>query len=278
MVFRYNVLAQTKGGDQNSVVMLGAHSDSVDAGPGINDDGSGTVAILELARQLASFKVKQSIRFGWWSGEEEGLLGSNYYVASLSPEETKKVKLYLNFDMIASPNFQYGIFDGDGKTFNISGPQGSSDIEKLFQDWFDSNHLNWTASEFDGRSDYDAFIKAGIPAGGLETGAEVNKTAKGVAQFGGQEGVAFDKNYHSAGDNVANLNMTAFLVNAKGIAHAIGTYAVSLDSIKFNTTEPQSSVVRRKTGTSLKAGNPRGHTNTKRKITPLRHSHWRRAF
>ena len=230
------MLAQTKGGDANSVIVVGAHSDSVDAGPGINDDGSGTIGILEVAKQLASYSVKHAVRFGWWSGEEEGLLGSTYYVEHLSPAEKKKVKLYLNFDMIASPNFEYGVFDGDGSSFNITGPKGSGDIEKLFQDYYVSKKLNWSSIEFNGRSDYDPFIQAGIPAGGVETGAEKNKTAEGVAKFGGKAGVPFDINYHLAGDNVANLNLTAFLVNSKAIAHGVATYAKSLSSVHLNGT------------------------------------------
>jgi Zn-dependent M28 family amino/carboxypeptidase len=94
-----NVIATTVGGDQDNIVALGAHSDSVEAGPGINDDGSGTAANLEVAIQLAKFKTKQAVRFGFWAGEEEGLLGSTYYVSQLSEEEAAKIRLYLNFDM-----------------------------------------------------------------------------------------------------------------------------------------------------------------------------------
>jgi Zn-dependent M28 family amino/carboxypeptidase len=96
------------------VIHLGAHSDSVAAGPGINDNGSGSIGILEVAIQLAKFTINNAVRFSWWAAEEEGLLGSAAYVASLSQEELDKIRLYLNFDMIASPNFKYGIYDGDG--------------------------------------------------------------------------------------------------------------------------------------------------------------------
>jgi carboxypeptidase Q len=195
-------------------------------GPGINDNGSGTIGVLEVAVNLARFQVKNAVRFGWWSGEEFGLLGSEYYVSTLSPEERQKIKLYLNFDMIASPNYKYGIYDGDGSNFNVSGPPGSAQTEKLFQDYFrDVAKLNFTASAFDGRSDYGPFLDAKIACGGLDTGAEGIKTPEEVAMFGGTAGIAYDSNYHQAGDNVTNLALKPFLENTKAIAHAVGTYA-----------------------------------------------------
>lgn len=65
-----NVFTETKGGDPKNVIMLGAHLDSVQAGAGINDDGSGTTLILEIARALEKFGVKNKVRFGWWGAEE----------------------------------------------------------------------------------------------------------------------------------------------------------------------------------------------------------------
>jgi Zn-dependent M28 family amino/carboxypeptidase len=236
---RYNVLAQTKHGDPNSVLVLGAHTDSVEAGPGINDNGSGTIGILEVAKQLAKYRVRNAVRFGFWSGEEEGLLGSTYYVEHLSATERKKVKLYLNFDMIASPNYIYGIFDGDGGDFNMTGPTGSGDIEKLYEDYFESIDQNYTSIAFNGRSDYDPFIQVGIPAGGIETGAEGNKTVEEQAQFGGQAGIAYDVNYHGSGDNVTNLQPEAWLINTKAIAHGVATYARSFSSVTINDTDTE---------------------------------------
>jgi Zn-dependent M28 family amino/carboxypeptidase len=105
--YRYNVIAETKTGDHENVLALGAHTDSVAEGPGINDNGSGSIGILEVALQLTKFSINNAVRFGWWSGEEEGLLGATHYVESLSEEELNKIRIYLNFDMIASPNFVY---------------------------------------------------------------------------------------------------------------------------------------------------------------------------
>ncbi|KAL9596581.1 MAG: hypothetical protein Q9219_005708 [cf. Caloplaca sp. 3 TL-2023] len=228
----YNVIAQTSGGDPNNVLVLTAHTDSVDAGPGINDNGSGSIGILEVAIQLAKFSVNNAIRFVWVSAEEFGLLGSEFYVASLSAAEKAKIRLELNFDMIASPNYKYGIYDGDGSAFNVTGAPGSAEAEKLFQDYFTNDAgLNWVPDSFDGRSDYAPFADAGIAAGGLFTGAEGIKTAEEQTLFGGQAGVAYDKNYHGAGDNVANLNFDAFIQNAKAIAHAVATYGRSFASL-----------------------------------------------
>ena len=219
------------------MLVLGAHSDSVSAGPGINDDGSGTIGILEVAKKLAGYRTRNAVRFGWWSGEELGLVGSTFYVDSLSKAERSKIKAYLNFDMIASPNYQFGIFDGDGTTFNVTvGPKGSGDIEKLFQEYFTGQGLNWTSIEFTGRSDYGPFIAAGIPGGGLATGAEGIKTPLGALQFGGAAGIAFDPNYHLVGDNVTNIDLKAFTINTKAIAHAVAVYAQDLSSIKSNRT------------------------------------------
>ncbi|KAF4555908.1 Peptidase family M28-like protein 3 [Elsinoe fawcettii] len=235
-----NVIAQTKGGDQDNVLVIGGHSDSVAAGPGINDDGSGTVGILETAIQLAKYRVNNAVRIIWWSAEEFGLLGSEYYVRNLPQEEREKVRLYLNFDMIASPNYFYGIYDGDGSSFNLSGPAGSAEAEKTFEAYFRSKNIPFQGTEFSGRSDYGPFLDAGIPAGGLFTGAEQIKTAEEAVLYGGEAGVAYDVNYHLVGDTVDNLNLEAFLVNTRAIADAVAKYAVSFDSLppRGNTTAP----------------------------------------
>ncbi|KAF7157632.1 hypothetical protein CNMCM5623_002006 [Aspergillus felis] len=227
----YNVIAQTKGGDPNNVVALGGHTDSVEAGPGINDDGSGIISNLVVAKALTRFSVKNAVRFCFWTAEEFGLLGSKYYVDSLNATEKAKIRLYLNFDMIASPNYALMIYDGDGSAFNLTGPAGSAQIERLFEDYYKSIRKPFVPTEFNGRSDYEAFILNGIPAGGIFTGAEALKTKEQATLFGGQVGVALDANYHAKGDNMTNLNREAFLINSKATAFAVATYANSLESI-----------------------------------------------
>ena len=229
----YNVLAETKMGDHNNVLVVGGHSDSVSAGPGINDDGSGTIGNLEVAVQLANFKVKNAVRFGFWGAEEFGLLGSYYYVNSLngSDSELSKIRAYLNFDMIASPNSILGVYDGDGSAFGMVGPDGSDVLEKDFEEFFKSKKSPSVPTEFSGRSDYAAFIENGIPSGGLFTGAEVLKTEEEAKLFGGEAGVSYDPNYHKVGDDINNLDMGAFLINTKAIANSIAKYALSFKSL-----------------------------------------------
>lgn len=138
----------------------------------------------------------------------------------------------LDFDMMASPNYAYQIYDGDGSVFGESGPPGSAEAEKEFQRFFTVEAKeNWTSIEFDGRSDYGPFLEAGVATGGIACGAEGIKTVEEAAQFGGVAGVAYDINYHAAGDNVKNLNMGAWIVMTKAIAHMTATYARSFDSL-----------------------------------------------
>lgn len=143
------------------------------------------MTVLELALQLPRFNIKNAVRFGFWTGEEFGLLGADHYVSTLSEEERAKIALYFNFDMVASPNFGYFIYDGDGSAFNLTGPPGSDHIEHTFENFFVSAKLKSAPTEFNGRSDYGPFLDVGIPAGGLFTGAEGNKTAEEAGWYVG---------------------------------------------------------------------------------------------
>ncbi len=211
-----NILAQTTRGDPENCVMLGAHSDSVAEGPGINDDGSGTMSLLEVATQLTKFDVNNCVRFAWWAGEEEGLLGSDYYVYSLSEEENKKIRLFMDYDMMASPNFAYQIYNAT----NALNPEGSEELRDLYIDWYEEQGLNYTFIPFDGRSDYDGFIRNGIPGGGIATGAEGIKTEEEEEMFGGKAGDWYDPCYHQLCDDLGNVNMTAWVVNTKVHLHS----------------------------------------------------------
>jgi Zn-dependent M28 family amino/carboxypeptidase len=235
----WNVFAETEGGDPSNVVMTGAHLDSVVPGPGVNDNGSGSAAILEVAQQMAKVKPKNKVRFAWWGAEELGLLGSEHYVADLeanAPSELEKIALYLNFDMVGSPNYALFVYDGDNSKFPVGpsaaeGPEGSGAIEKLFHDYFAGEGTPSAETPFSGRSDYGPFIAVGIPAGGLFTGAEGVKTAEEAALFGGTAGVAYDACYHQACDTIANVNVDAIDHNSDAIAHAILTYGMSTQSV-----------------------------------------------
>jgi Zn-dependent M28 family amino/carboxypeptidase len=159
------------------------------------------------------------------------LVGSEHYVTSLPAEEAQKIALYLNFDMVASPNYGYFIYDGDGSAFNLTGPAGSDHIEKTFEDFFKSKKVISAPTEFSGRSDYGPFLDVGIPAGGLFTGAEGKKTAEEAKWWGGEAGVDYDICYHKKCDDLSNLNTEAWVLNSKAAAHSIATYARSLNGI-----------------------------------------------
>lgn len=229
----YNVIGESRKGDPNNVVMVGAHLDSVEAGPGINDNGSGTAAILETALQIGNFPVENKVRFAFWAAEEVGLLGSDQYVEGLTQAERDKIRVYLNFDMVASPNYAYKLYDGDDSdaTGFPAGPPGSAQIEDQLEAFFTSRGLATVGTDFDGRSDYGPFIAAGIPAGGIFTGAEGIKTAAEAALFGGTAGVAYDVCYHQACDTIANPNLTALDVNADAIADSTARFAFNLTAI-----------------------------------------------
>ena len=199
-----NVIAETPGGDPSRTVVIGAHLDSVPAGPGINDNGSGSGGILEIAEVFAAQgrEARNKLRFMWYGAEEIGLVGSTKYVEGLSQAEKDDILAMLNFDMIGSPNFARFVYDGDG-TIGPEGPTGSGFIEDVFVDYFASQGLFNEPTAFDGRSDYGPFIADGIPAGGLFTGAEQPKTAAQVAQYGGIAGAQYDPCYHAACDTFA---------------------------------------------------------------------------
>ncbi len=235
----YNVIAETKTGRKDNVVMAGAHLDSVAAGPGINDNGSGSAALLQTALTLGGKpKVENAVRFAWWSAEELGLVGSEYYVEQLSFEQQLDISMYLNFDMIASPNAGYFVYDGDDSDGIGAGPgpYGSAAIEKEFASYIENNGTPTEGTDFTGRSDYGPFIEVGIPAGGLFTGAEVIMTEAQAEKWDGEAGVAYDKCYHQACDTLGNVNYDALDVNADAMAATIGTYALSTEDV--NNVEP----------------------------------------
>lgn len=221
-----NVFAETASGDPENVVMVGGHLDSVNAGPGINDNGSGSAAVLETAIQMAKVKPRNKVRFAWWSAEESGLIGSTHYVNGLSANELGDIALYLNFDMVGSPNFARFVYDGDNSTgAGSTGPAGSDVIERVFYGHFEAEGLPAEPTPFNGRSDYGPFIAKGVPAGGLFTGAEGIKTPQQAARYGGTAGVAFDPCYHASCDTFDNNSDVALDTNADAIAHTTITFA-----------------------------------------------------
>jgi aminopeptidase S len=214
----YNLIADWPGGDTDRVLMAGSHLDSVSAGPGMNDNGSGSAAVLQtaLAVSAAQLQPTRHLRFGWWGAEELGILGSRAYVNSLTTANKARISAYLNLDMIASPNPGYFVYNNDAT------------IQQLFTSAYASLGVtSQTTNEGDGRSDHAYFASAGIPVGGLFSGAETTKTTAQAALWGGTAGTAFDACYHRSCDTISNVNDTALGRNTNTFASAFWQLALS---------------------------------------------------
>jgi Zn-dependent M28 family amino/carboxypeptidase len=229
-----NLIAKSKTGRTDRQVVVGAHLDSVPEGPGINDNGSGTSQNLEIALKLAALGIAPTnqVVFAFWGAEEAGLVGSQFYVDSLSAREVKNTAVNLNFDMVGSPNFVRFVYDGDASDTASLASTGSGVVEDVFLDYFSSQDLAAEPTAFDGRSDYDAFISVGIPAGGLFTGAEGVKTPEQAAVYGGTAGTPYDPCYHQACDTNANVSLPALDQMSDAAAHATLTFAQSKSAIE----------------------------------------------
>ncbi|WP_328807892.1 M28 family peptidase [Nonomuraea antri] len=210
-----NLIADWPGGPTNQTIMLGAHLDSVSSGPGINDNGTGSAALLENALTLARTNptLTKHVRFAWWGAEESGLVGSRYYVQNGG---SSGVEAYLNFDMIASPNPGYFVYDDD------------AGLQQAFNEYYATLGIQTDReTEGDGRSDHAPFKSAGVRVGGVFTGASARKTTAQAAKWGGTAGQAFDRCYHSACDTYpSNVNVTALDRNSDAIAYVLWKLAV----------------------------------------------------
>ncbi|MEV0375660.1 M28 family metallopeptidase [Streptomyces sp. NPDC050636] len=207
----YNLIADWPGGAEDKTVMAGAHLDSVDDGPGVNDNGSGSAGILEVALAVSreDLKPNKHLRFGWWGAEEYGMVGSKHYVDDLAGDKSK-IDSYLNFDMIGSPNPGYFVYDDDTR------------LEKVFKDWYAAKNIaTEIETEGDGRSDHASFKEVGIPVGGLFSGADYVKTEEQAKNWGGEAGKPFDACYHQSCDTSKNIDDKALDTNSDAIAHAL---------------------------------------------------------
>ncbi len=231
-----NVIVETPGGDPEKVVVFGGHLDSVPEGPGITDNATGSATILEIARRLGTTVninktgrpngLRNKVRFAWWAAEEVGLVGSEYYVDSLTAEERSDITLYINADMIASSNFVYFVQDGDGSAFGTAGPGRSAEAEQVFLDYFASQGLPTWPRELDGRSDWASFTAAGIGFASLSTGSDQVKTPEQAALFGGTAGEIMHPCYHRACDRLDTVSLTALDVTSDAFAHAVLWFAM----------------------------------------------------
>ena len=255
----YNVIAETKKGNADRVVMAGAHLDSVPEGAGINDNGSGAATVLELAEELAKVKkLRNQVRFAWWGAEESGLLGAEEYVADLAENDRAtldEIGAYLNYDMIGSTNYVRFVYDGDNSTGEGAvGPAGSGDIEQLFTRYFTNKRLTSEPTAFDGRSDYGPFIDNGVPSGGLFTGAEGVKTAAEAREYGGLAGVAYDPCYHQACDDRDNISNKAINEMSDAAAHVLYVLAQNTGLVQDKAKMKKSA-----TKAKIKAKDRAGH-------------------
>lgn len=231
-----NVIAQTTSGDSRNVITVGAHLDSVRSGPGINDNGSGVGAVLETALQLgAQPRTANAVRFAFWGSGEISTDGSASYVASLTKEQLDDIALYLNVDMIASPNAGYFTDDGDrsAETGPEAGaaPQGSAGIERMLAGRLNLAGVRPADLPLGRNTDYAPFLAAGIPIGGLTTGWSQRKTEVQARLWGGRAGAPFDPNYHTARDTIDNVDRDALAIMASTLAFAVGSYADSIDGV-----------------------------------------------
>jgi Zn-dependent M28 family amino/carboxypeptidase len=184
-------------------VLLGAHLDSVASGPGINDNGSGSALVLEVARQARRLGLRpaRGLRFAFWGGEELGLLGSRAYVEALSGRQRELLVGVLNFDMVGSRNFGRFVYDGDREA------PGSARIERLFRAYFAAHRQPVEQLSLEGTSDHAPFADAGVAVGGLFTGADERKGAGLARRFGGAAGRPYDSCYHQACDTLSTVDV-----------------------------------------------------------------------
>jgi aminopeptidase S len=228
-----NVIAQTRTGDPDRVVMIGAHLDSVPEGPGIVDDGSGVAALLEIATRLgARPAVQNTVRFAFFGSEEDDAQGSTGYVESLSGSDRQKIKLYLNVDMVASPNGGYLVQGGTGEDVGAAGPPGSATIGWVLADQLAKTGVDAPQIiEFVG-DDEAAFIEAGIPVGGAENGDAKKKRPGQARSWGGQAGAVFDPCYHQACDTIHNVNREVLGHYLKALAATLAHFATTTDELR----------------------------------------------
>ncbi|WP_433002739.1 M28 family peptidase [Kribbella sp. CA-294648] len=213
-----NLIADYPGGDPDQVIMLGAHLDSVSAGAGSNDNATGSAAILEVALRLAQDKPEliKHVRFGWWTDEEQGLNGSEFYVGQLSSTDRTKIKAYLNFDMVGSTNAGYFVN-------NIT-----TDTGKVLKAFYDGLNLQPEENtEGVGRSDDASFKNAGIPTSGVAAGASARKTTAQATKWGGTANQSYDPCYHAACDKYPT-NVSATVLDRSADAAAYGLWKLAV--------------------------------------------------
>jgi Zn-dependent M28 family amino/carboxypeptidase len=234
-----NVLAETEPAGSGPLIIVGAHLDSVTEGPGINDNGSGSAAVLEAALRLAreAVQTRARLRFAFWGAEERGLIGSRHHVAALSEEECRNVAVYINLDMVGSPNFvRYVQESGQESAAARDGLAGNARREFLA----DFRGHDLTIEERSGGrfgTDTGSFSEKGIPTVGLYTGAGGPKSEAQANSFGGTAGRPYDPCYHQACDTVENINREVLEANTRALVRVLK--AVTIAAPGRGTPEPR---------------------------------------
>jgi hypothetical protein len=231
----WNVIADSKGGDKNHVVVVDAHLDAI-YGEGMLDNASGSVTILDIAQLMKNVNPTNHLRFIWFGGEEIGLLGSQFYVGNLSSTDLSHIGYDLDADVTATPNYTVGVLDpAAGDLF--TGTSSSTFPNRVYKasliardagvDYFTSigkNHEFFSPVGTDAIS----FNNVGIPASGVLTGQDCCKTQAEVDLFGGFTG-NFEGNVPSFDggcvdnaflwcDNLSNNDFDVMTFMTKGFA------------------------------------------------------------
>jgi Zn-dependent M28 family amino/carboxypeptidase len=214
----HSIIAELPGTDPSSVVMLGAHLDSVIDGPGINDNGSGVAAMLEIARALSTEQPRSTIRLAFWAAEEVGLQGSANYVGRLSSADRAAVAAYLNADMVASPNGYAAVYR------EPSAPKGSEVVTALLRAALGAAGKVPVDVDVGGASDHYLFNQFGIPTGGVFSGADEIVTPAQAASADAIAGQPADPCYHQACDDGSALDLEL----ARRLTAALADVAVQL--------------------------------------------------
>ena len=282
----YNVMAESKGGNPNSTLVVDAHLDAI-YGAGMLDNASGSTTILDIARMMRKVNPLHKLRFIWFGGEELGLLGSSYYVNNLSPTDLGHIFYDLDSDVTATPNYVIGILDPAAPDFfgrtvsttscsapmpsspcfpaNVYGPSQISRDQSI--QYFDSIGLNHELFSPVGTDAYN-FNVAGIPASGMLTGQDCCKTQDEVDMFGGSLG-NYDGNIPSFDggcvdnpfrwcDNLSNNDPNVLTFMSKAFANT--TVRMAFDSSAAHATLARRRLKRVKPRLKRAAASAHGHT------------------
>jgi len=190
-------------------------------GPGVNDNGTGVAALLELARASAGTRPVATIRFAFWAAEETGLQGSGRYVSMLQPDERQRLVAYVNADMLGSPNGIRGVYDEAGTA------PGSTALRDLFAEDLDAAGLAWEGADLGLGSDHRLFAEAGVPTGGLFTGTLERLTPEQAERFGKTAGSIPDACYHLPCDGRSNVDEALFLELSRSLARVVLGLAIA---------------------------------------------------